>query len=264
VVDMPQITCPNCGKTINLEARRQTDFEMIKSAAHVKPCTFTDFLNATKLPRKTLSLRLKQMCSSGILIKTNGLYHVDATCKIKENFAFRRPRVFDNRKVRTIFMLVLFIVSFSSSGYVLAMFIVGSQKNENLTQTILGNFSVTLNINEVNNLWAWQVAIEFNPRELTVINVSSGDFFRVGELFPNILSDTLSNRLLIGNCLYPNQTAKSGSGSLATIVFGYFVQNYTFPKIVHTSFDGFKTYLLDPEGSTIDLGPQTLVLQKID
>ena len=71
---MPQITCPNCGTTINLENRRALDFKLIRSATDKTPRTFTELLHITKLSRKTLNLRLKELCAEGILLKNDGMY----------------------------------------------------------------------------------------------------------------------------------------------------------------------------------------------
>lgn len=69
---MPQIRCPKCGTTINLENRKGVDFSMILNALQRSPKTFTDLLHLTGLPRKTLSLRLKCLCDSGTIVKDGG------------------------------------------------------------------------------------------------------------------------------------------------------------------------------------------------
>jgi PKD repeat protein len=76
----PQITCPHCGNTINLENRREVDFEKIMYALDKSPKTFTELLAITSLPRKTLSIRLKELCSSGSIIKDGG-YHLNSLTK---------------------------------------------------------------------------------------------------------------------------------------------------------------------------------------
>jgi len=68
----PQITCPHCGSTINLENRKEVDFEKIIYALNNSPKTFTELLEITSLPRKTLSLRLKDLCNSGSIVKDGG------------------------------------------------------------------------------------------------------------------------------------------------------------------------------------------------
>jgi hypothetical protein len=80
---MPQVRCPNCGTTINLETRKETDFNLIINALHKNPKTFTQLLNYTRLPRKTLSLRLKELCDRGVIIKDGG-YHLSESYPIKK------------------------------------------------------------------------------------------------------------------------------------------------------------------------------------
>jgi PKD repeat protein len=72
----PQITCPYCGNTIGLENRKEVDFEKIMHALGRSPRTFTELLAMTNLPRKTLSLRLKELCASGSIVKDGG-YHLN-------------------------------------------------------------------------------------------------------------------------------------------------------------------------------------------
>ena len=74
----PQITCPHCGNTINLENRKEVDFEKITSALNGSTKTFTELLEVTNLPRKTLSLRLKDLCAAGTVVKDGG-YHLGAS-----------------------------------------------------------------------------------------------------------------------------------------------------------------------------------------
>lgn len=68
----PQIRCPNCGTTINLENRKNIDFNMILKALREKRRSFTDLLHITHLPRKTLSLRLKALIRSKAVLKNEG------------------------------------------------------------------------------------------------------------------------------------------------------------------------------------------------
>jgi PKD repeat protein len=76
----PQITCPHCGSTINLENRKEVDFEKIMYALDKSPRTFTELLTITNLPRKTLSIRLKELCTSGSIVKDGG-YHLNSSIK---------------------------------------------------------------------------------------------------------------------------------------------------------------------------------------
>lgn len=73
---MPRIRCPNCGLTIDLESRKEIDFTEIFNALKSKDRTFTELLHITRLPRKTLSLRLKSLSKEGLVAKDNGGYRL--------------------------------------------------------------------------------------------------------------------------------------------------------------------------------------------
>ncbi|MEM2103049.1 MAG: PKD domain-containing protein, partial [Candidatus Bathyarchaeia archaeon] len=74
----PQITCPHCGNTINLENRKEVDYDKILCALNKSPKTFSELLMITDLPRKTLSIRLKDLCSAGTIVKDGG-YRLSAS-----------------------------------------------------------------------------------------------------------------------------------------------------------------------------------------
>jgi len=113
--------CTNCGTTINLENRREIDFDLIKNAAKKKPLTFTQLLHVTRLSRKTLSLRLKELCSNGTLVKNEGFYELNGASTFENNcgiFPKRVSRMLKDKKVRTSIMLIAFLTCSSVSGYV--------------------------------------------------------------------------------------------------------------------------------------------------
>ncbi|MGQ9566079.1 MAG: PKD domain-containing protein [Candidatus Bathyarchaeales archaeon] len=74
----PQITCPHCGNTISLENRKEIDYDKILCALNRSPRTFSELLTMTNLPRKTLSIRLKDLCSAGTIVKDGG-YRLSAS-----------------------------------------------------------------------------------------------------------------------------------------------------------------------------------------
>jgi hypothetical protein len=260
---MPQITCPNCGTTINLENRRETDFDMIKNATDGEAKTFTELLHITNLSRKTLSLRLKEMCQSGILMKSDGIYNLNGGIpsdkgrrKVSGGFA----RAFRDKRLRTGLMLAAFILFTCTSSYVLASFIMPRASYQE--PAVLGNFSVALDVNaDVKNIYAWQVAVRFDSSEMKVLQVMSGDF--VGSDFPLFVNSTDTHAhystLLLGGTLLGNDQGKDGPGRLATIVFGYFLKDYAKPEMVLDE----KTFFLDSSGSNIPYSDSTLILRII-
>jgi PKD repeat protein len=93
----PQITCPHCGNTINLENRKEVDYEKILTALNSSPRTFSQLLEITDLPRKTLSIRLKNLCDGGTIIKDGG-YRLSASAA-PENFKNKIQRKNGNGKM---------------------------------------------------------------------------------------------------------------------------------------------------------------------
>jgi DNA-binding Lrp family transcriptional regulator len=260
---MPQIMCPNCGTTINLENRKETDFDLIRTATKKEPRTFTELLRVTNLSRKTLSLRLKELCQDGTLVKEDGVYNLNggfSSGSSGRNRGAGFSRIVHDKRIRTGLVLVAFLLCFSASSYVLAMYFAPRAATYQ-EPVVLGNFTVAVDISNMENLYSWQVAVRFNSSEMKVLQITPGGF--VGSDFPFFVNCTDSqadgNVLLLGGTLFGNVPGKSGSGTLATVVFGYFVNNYTAPEI---AFNG-DTFLSDPDGSTIPIKDTTLTLSTI-
>lgn len=156
-------------------------------------------------------------------------------------------RVFDDRRMRTGLMLVALLASFSVSGYVLAMMFVPSMHVEPHTGPIaLGNFTMALDVNNVNDLYAWQVAIVFNSTQIKMVEAKAGDFMKAE--YPLFLdsTDTVKGLLLLYGGLKGNVGGQTGSGRLVTIVFEYYVNDYGPPSIVD-QVAGFDTWLENSE-----------------
>lgn len=270
---MPQITCPNCGTTISLENRKETDFGLISNAARRNPRTFTELLHVTKLSRKTLDLRLKELCREGILVREEGMYKLSGTPGLQSSgpcFGKGLSRVFNDKRLRTGIMLVALLLSFSASGYVLAMFLAPPRQVEEFHQepVVLGNFTMALDAYNVKDLYSWQAVISFNSSEVKVMNVMPGTFFEikspldigVGQgIFANA-TDVWQDGLLLTGSLCGNVTGKDGGGTLGTVVFGYFTSEYQMPRIEQT-MRGWSTWLHDSKDATIPIDESTLILK---
>ncbi len=244
---MPQVTCPKCGTTINLENRKEIDFDLIAAATKNRPRTFTELLHTTKLSRKTLSLRLKELCTKGMLIKINGMYEMssDSGHEFRSKYSVKGfSRMVEDRRMRIGLMLVAFLLSSSVSGYVLAMFVIPPQQPE-LARPI-GGFTMALDIGHIEDLYAWQVVITFDPSKLSVLKSAPGEFFDLEYPFFLNATDVESGVLVLGGTLYGATAGKTGEGTLALVEFGYFVQNYETPKLQVQ-----QTYLLNSAGSVI-------------
>jgi len=257
---MPQITCPNCGMTINLENRKRIDFNLIADAAKKQPKTFTELLHITKLSRKTLSLRLKELCEKGTLVKDAGMYRLNGPSEYEnngKNLAKGFLRVSHDKRIGKGLMLIAFLLCSSASGYVLAAFI--APKETYQQPVITGNFTIALDVNNVKDLYAWQVIITFNSSELKVMKITLGGF--VGDDFPFFLNatDVGGDTLFLGGSLCGDISGKNGSGRLATILFGYFADGYEEPRIASGEKWCFNNVLLNSHGFIIPLENSTTV-----
>jgi hypothetical protein len=257
---MPEVMCPNCGLTINLENRREVDYGLIMDATK-KSATFTELLHATKLSRKTLSIRLKELCTKGAIVKSDGTYKLNGSMQDEtlgarsfrlEHYGSGFSRAIRDRRVRTLVWMLMIVTSFSISGYVLAMQFASAPQQVSKGPAIVGYSTMAIKVSNVNDLYGWQVAISFNATELKVLQVTPGDFVGVGyPLFWN--STDREGLLMVGGCLEGAVPGKSGKGTLATFVFEYFISNYKAPSIVSKQ-NGFDTFLLDSQMANIPVG----------
>jgi hypothetical protein len=164
---------------------------------------------------------------------------------------------FHNKKLRTGLMLIALMISFSTSGYVLAKFLTPPQQQFIETRpAILGNFTMSLYIHNVKDLYAWQAVIIFNSSELKVLEVLPGDFLKIEYPFFVNATDSIDNGLLLAGTLCGDVHGIDGSEELATITFGYFVDNYKEPMIVLKG-GCFETEIVDSTDSPINLNEST-------
>jgi len=251
---MPQIRCPNCGMTINLESRKQIDIDLITSVVGNGPKTFTDILKATRLPRKTLCLRLKELCKQGTLVKKNGNYALNADYKKSDKIGrWLKIKGFPDMQRATLGVILMTLLIGSPIAFqVLATFLnAPSQGSLTVEPVILGKFRTSVSVYAVEDLYAWQVVMRFNQSQLKILEVLPGGF--VGESY---LEDFVYNvrkeegLLLICGFLLGPVGGKSGSGLLTSIVFGYVVEDFIWPELVYEGKPC--TLLLDSNEQKID------------
>lgn len=255
--------CPNCGMTITLEKRRNIDFNLIKDATKNDPKSFTNLLRFTKLPRKTLALRLKAMCKDNILVKEHGKYKLNGVSKMNgQKFTDRLPTMFGDRRFKTGLMIIALLIFSSTSGYALARFLATTETPKG--PTIIGTFTMALEVSNVADLYSWQAFITFNSSQLETVKAYPGDF--VGLDYPLFLNatDIGEGRLLLGGTLSAdvNESGKSTTSpkTLAFIVFGYYERAYENPELSFSEDGLFQTFLLDSKGSDIPVARGTLTL----
>lgn len=242
------------------------DFTLIRNATDKRPRTLTELLHITKLCRKTLNLRLKKLCAEEVLTKEKGMYKWNGASEFGNNgghLVKGLSRVFDDRRMRTGLMLVALLASFSVSGYVLAMMVAPITYVEpKVEPKALGTFTMALDVNNVKDLCAWQAAIVFNSSQMKVTEAKAGDFMKAEyPLFVNSTT-TSDGLLLLGGCLVGNVQGKTGSGTLATIVFEYYVNSYELPSIANQKA-GFDTWLGDSSLTTVPGGQTLLTLNAV-
>jgi len=274
---MPQVTCPNCGRTITLENRRKIDFDLIVSAVRREPKKFTDLLRVTKLSRKTLSLRLRDMCENGVLIKRDGKYDLNKAQESSGSSGRRGGgflRLLNYRRIKVGAALFSLILLSSASGYGIATFLGNSQPTriEN-GPAALGNLTFALDIRNVSDLYGWQAVITYNATELKVLEVTPGGFIDSQFSAKNtadvktsmFLNGTISDEgtLLLGGCLLGQVPGVSGTGRLAIIAFAYQVETFTEPRLVPAT-KYYNTILLDSHVSYIPFDNSTLTLNLIE
>ena len=267
---MPQIICPNCGMTINLEKRRKIDFYLIKKATEAKPRTFTELLHETKLSRRTLSVRLKELCAKKVLVKKDGKYQLNGNNSFSKGNPLKElpcTLIGGNKREGISLILIGLLLTSAFLGYAVAMLVPKGSEPE---PKILGTFKMALYINNVEDLYAWQVIIKYDSQNLKLINVTPGGF--LGENFPQCLNETNVDRgiflgpaieknlIIIGGSLIGKDVnVKNGSGKLALLSFGYYTSNYETPRIIIKQ-GIFETKLLDSSGIEIPINENTLTL----
>lgn len=227
---------------------------MITEAVQNKAKTFTDLLHITKLPRKTLSLRLKELCVTGTIIKEDGCYRSggdSGTIDTWHASTRRFSNALRDKRIRTGLLMMSLLISVPAFSYALASIFTPPQAQG--PRPIIGNFAMILEAHSVENLAAWQAAISYNMSELSVLNVTRGNF--LGEAPVNALvyhTDIADNVLALTDTVVgDNMPARSGSGILATITFGYFSSKYQMPTIADctSQLKQLKPYWIQSDGS---------------
>ena len=226
--------------------RRETDLSLIFNSLRSGPKTFTQLLQATRLPRKTLCLRLKELVHSEAIVndggyRLNGALSSDLRRKMNMNRSFQF-----SRKNVLLTLLILCMGILLAQAYGQYMYAPPSlPPSSPLTPIITETFKVNIMIYDVTDLCAWQARVVFDPNALIVTNVVEGALLQGEEnsrptifivnahivegIFTNDVSDpftiindqeTKTNSVFLGCCLIGNSCGADGNGVLATITFG--------------------------------------------
>lgn len=241
--------------TINLENRREIDFSLILGALRNNQRTFTELLHKTHLPRKTLNLRLKDLINSGRIMKKGG-YHLNGSLqsnewdrKLKRHISFERKHI----------LLLLLVLSIGApvATHVYAIYMRPPPPPGLIISEV---FTAEIVMHDVTDLYAWQVAVTFDPNVLTVINVPEEGFLNTK--FPCFVWSDHSflgeGNVLIGTTLLGNVPGVCGSGTLATIEFGVIGEGSRELQLVYTHNNERVLLLLDSMGTEISSASITL------
>jgi predicted transcriptional regulator len=256
-IKLPQIRCPNCGLTISMENRKEIDVELITNAVRHGKSTFTRILHSTKLPRKTLSLRLKELCEEGALVRKEGGYMLSSTPKTgKWGYLTRISNSSSYKKLGPVVLVAVLLLSSPIAAQVLASYL--AYVTPVIQEPImLGTFTMDLSVHNVNDLYGWQTVIAFDSEILEVVEVSSGGY--VGEDLTFFKGPEGGGIVFLGGILLEPVAGKDGSGTLASIVFGYYAEEFEDPSIVPAE-GVLTTTLLDSQGEIIPDGLTALAL----
>jgi hypothetical protein len=266
---MPQVRCPHCGTTINLENRKETDFSIILKALQSRARSFTELLKITRLPRKTLNIRLKELCVMDAVTK-NKLYYLNEACPQKEwqkNILEGNSRLFNNKKA--LILLFILCVGLPATGnFAFAIFFSSLPPKPQP----LGNLTVIVKVSNVSDVYGWQIGLRFDSAKLKVVSARPGDFFGNPEegtslsdhveyigntLFYNSLKTDI---LVLCQTLTGDQPTVSKSGSLAIVEFEYYSLTYENPHLIFNE-PTHGAMLLHKDASEIPINENTITLQ---
>jgi len=231
---------------------------MILEALQGKERTFSDLLRATRLPRKTLSIRLKQLAERDLIVKDGGYrLNGEKSSYVKRDVLFMKKfSNFDKKKLVLVMLLVS--IALPSSAKVFAMFFAPPPPEP---PKPLGEFTVTVAVQNAVNVYGWQAVIRFDPQVLQFVEAIPGEFLeKTGESYREITDshgyEFISGKsmfmyhvgngiIIIAQSLLRPQSGKSGDGILAEVTFAYYTENYkgSYELVFNSPF--FETGLRD-------------------
>lgn len=173
---MPQIRCPECGTLINLEKRKETDVKLILGMLRRKPKTFTEILRATRLPRKTLCLRLKELLNSGMISK-DGDYCL--TARGRRSLSESKERIiWSGLDLKNSRFLRETLEGGSSAVILASLFslLTISFFTMPAISSAPPTFTVDIYIRDAVDVFGWEVYVVFDTNALYVKEIAPGDF----------------------------------------------------------------------------------------
>jgi len=230
---------------------------MILSGMQKGSTTFTDLLKITGLPRKTLCIRLAALRDSGVIIKDGG-YRLNGSAHLAEwgigmdspeKQPLAKPSFFTRKNILITLMVLVIAVPIAANVSAM-LFSSPPQPQPPPVPQFIGKFRMDIKVYNTTDLFAWQVMIHFKPSELVLIEPVEGNFLKAQAPYGTVFlfaNDTDPSKLLVFDTLIGNfptgVPGVSGTGTLATLTFGYKSETYELPKIAYD--DIFETYLLN-------------------
>lgn len=160
-------------------------------------------------------------------------------------------------KKNIILTILLLFITVPLGAQVYAMFQLNSVPQ---VPQIKGVFTATIKVHNVTDLYAWQVVILYDSKN-TVVMDTIGGILEVDEVpFMLNYTDTEKGLLLVAYSLLGNVAGVKGSGILATVLFGYYSEDYRPPTLVSEAY-GFETMLLNSTKGYIPIKDGTLEFQ---
>lgn len=264
---------------------------MIVSELKKGPKTFTDLLYATKLPRKTLSLRLNELRRSGIIVKDKE-YQLNGSPPPYIQGELNKLFAFDHKK-RILLLALILCISIPVGTYAYAIYSAPQSQVPSEPPKIVyyGKLIVDIKILDVADLYSWQARISYDADVLEFHSFSKEgvedplftsslmDIFGLNSTDTFVLKKPgqeqhLSDDLLVADSLQGDVSAVSGSGTLGRITFAikmpektleFFLEEENKPSIVFepTIVPAFTTHLFDAEGQEIANVEELLYLEVV-
>jgi hypothetical protein len=195
-------------------------------------------------------LRLKELVNSGVIIKDNGYrlngslpdapfkYKVRRRYKLKSKIS-RFIKEDPNGNRDALIIAAFFVLLIVGPILVASRFTVYAHRVYNFDiQSPPGTeFTISVDIHDAIDLYAWQAEIRFDPDDLFFMDVMVGDFLSSNALVIDAISGSYTSLpvspestlvfamdepgvLMLCGSLLGNMPGKSGTGRLATITFG--------------------------------------------
>jgi hypothetical protein len=206
----------------------------------------------TSLPRKTLSIRLRELCENGTIVKEDGVYRLNGhfeTNGTRNMVSHRFSNVLHDRRMKIGIAMIALIASVPFTYACLTFF--SPQNQVELPQKVpLGSFRMSLDVHDVDGLRAWEAVVVYDPGNLEVLDSEPGDFLGVDFPFFVNVTNLSSNVVLLASSLTGTAPSRSGNGTLATITFEYFSSSYELPSLV-PQWRGQETSWINSQGVNV-------------